>query len=325
MIEKKIKLIVIQFPDPESCDYYFPTREDYDNRIMGILKENNYDLITKTFGFGDDVTNLDRAFKIAIDNEKPPHYAPIVSTPKMLVARNVTTANYIFGGMYDGSSVLKTISPQLFHYCPSLKVAEGCFEDCASLTDIPSELFKYSINVINLDGSFPYCSSITTIPSTLFENCENLLQVFGLFQHAAITTIPKDLFANCHKMKSIGYSFCETEIETIPEGLFDSLTELVECTNVFSYCHSLTTVPVNLFENNREVNDFDGTFSYCENLTSAVPVVWDTEKYPKLGIKYDGDDKEADLNYEPSPYGLRDYIYESFNVANYDDAPEYCK
>ena len=147
-------------PQPQECDYYFETREDFDARRDAIIAENNNDLSQKTFGFGDSVTSLENAFK----------QTKITSTPKMIVAKNVNELSRCF----YGCSSLTLISEKLFDNCMNAISFDNCFGFCESLILIPHGLFDNCTKVSNFNGSFSSCSFLTTVPFYLFDNCPNV-------------------------------------------------------------------------------------------------------------------------------------------------------
>ncbi len=182
--------------DPKDCDYYFETIEDFNSRRDAIIAENNNDLSQKTFGFGDGVTSLSDAFNTT----------KIISTPKMIVANNITNFRMCFDNCYS----LTTIQSGLFDNCPNVIDFSYCFRNAYSLTTIPSDLFDNCLSITNLNVCFANCRRLTTIPQGLFDNCPNVTNFDGCFyQCTSLTTIPSDLFDKCPKVKDFTDCFYE--------------------------------------------------------------------------------------------------------------------
>lgn len=123
--------------DPKDCDYYFETREDFDARRDQIIAENNDDLSQKTFGFGDGVTDLSDAFASTL----------ITSTPKMIVAKNVTD----FYGCFSGCSNITSTLPDVWNKNKFPKITDGrnYAYDCtkaSNYNEIPSNFGGPSTN-----------------------------------------------------------------------------------------------------------------------------------------------------------------------------------
>ena len=160
---------------PQDCDYYFETIEDFNARRDGIIAENNNDLSQKTFGFGDGVTMLFPFFA----------YSSITSTPKMIIAKNVTNA----GRCFYNCNQLKIIQKQLFYNCNNINSFEECFEFCFDLQSISEGIFDKNIKATNFNGCFSACTDIVEVPFNLFDKNVN-------------ATIFSRCFSDCSKITS---------------------------------------------------------------------------------------------------------------------------
>lgn len=332
---------------PQECDYYFETREDFDNRRDQILAENNNDLSQKTFGFGDGATDLTDAFKGTL----------ITSTPKMIFSRNVTS----LGGCFYGCKSLTSILQGLFDNCLKVSDFSYCFSLCESLTSIPNGLFDKNVNVTNFSECFQYCRSLTTIPQglfdknisatsfydcfrycpitsipdglfnncpkvtnftgcfegcynitsipqRLFDNCFNVISFYNCFRYCSITSIPGGLFDNCVNVEDFSNCFENCKsLTSISSGLFDKCSKVTNFTYCFSGCTLLTTVPFNLFDNCTKVSNFSYCFYKCSEITSTLPDAWNKEKFP---------------NVTGGSRYTRRYAYNCIKAINYNEIPD---
>lgn len=103
---------------------------------------------------------------------------------------------------------------------------------------------------------------------------------------------------------SLEQAFLETSITSTPKMIVArNVTDFSLC---FSGCASLTTIPQGLFDNCTNVTNFSGCFGDCASLTSALPDVWNKDKFPKVtdGAEYAyGCTKAANYNEVPSDFG----------------------
>lgn len=117
-------------------DYYFESLEDFNARCRQIIiDENQGELITKTFGFGDSVTSLVSAFAFN-DIMK--------STPKAIYANNITNLYQCFLGqnIYNGKDQgVSRISDELFKYCPNVENIGYLFYG-TPIDRIPENIFE---------------------------------------------------------------------------------------------------------------------------------------------------------------------------------------
>lgn len=251
--------------DPQNCDYYFETEEDF-YRINTIIAENNNNLLGKSFGFGDNITNLGNIFK----------NRDITSTPKMIVGRNLTTAY----GLFYQCKQLKLVSPELFKYCPKITDFSFCFKWCSSLREVPEELFYSCVNASDFNSCF-LGSSLSSIPEKLFYNCVNATSFDSCFSEI-------------------------NDITTIPEGLFNNCKNAYNFNGCFDWCSQLTNVPFNLFDNCINIRYIERCFYNCSKITSSLPDAWNKTKFPNVADGTDYArlcEKAANYNEIPSNFG----------------------
>lgn len=257
-------VLKFKLPDrPEECDYYFETDEDFENRIDSIVKENNGDLINKSFGFGENATY------ILLDRYD------ISSTPKLLYPKSkdfrVTFSN----------SDINEISPILFIKCDFFTNMNSMFDSCMALTTIPEELFSYYPNIT----SFNYT----------FGNGD-----------IGLSSIRPNIFANNILAEDFSWCFFDCTDTEIPKGLFKNNINAKNFRSTFEYCWELTTVPFDLFDNCRNITNVRRCFADCTEITSALPDVWNKDKFPNVtdGTDYaKGCTKAANWNEIPSNFG----------------------
>lgn len=137
-------------------DYYFETRDDFTNRIEQIIAENNGELITKTFGFGDSVIDLYVGFCFSFDY--PDGKKPVIhSTPKAIYSNNIENLTYCFY-----RSQIKKISPELFYNCKNIKKLYYTFSYSKIIEQIPNELFIQNNKIEDVTSCFCGCINITS-------------------------------------------------------------------------------------------------------------------------------------------------------------------
>ena len=91
------------------------------------------------------------------------------------------------------------------------------------------------------------------------------------------TSFPKNRIANF----IVTFRYC-TSLSSIPAGLFDNCQNVTSFGGTFQGCTSLSSIPAGLFDNCSNVTKFSSTFSGCTAITSAVPELWNTEKWPNV-------------------------------------------
>lgn len=249
---------------PEDCDYYFETIEDFRNRIENIIVENNGDFINKTFGFGDSVLSVSSGFL---------YDTRVISTPKMIVANNIT----------DVSS--------LFEMSGVIKISEKLFDNCKNIKDA-------SLLFLDLENN----NAIVELPENLLRNLTELNNLYETFSGINIVNIPNNFFANNKKISILDTTFSWTKIETIPEDLFIN-TNITSVHMCFYSCLKLKTIPQNLFSNCPNINEFVSCFEDCSSITSAVPELWKTHPNAKGTDCFKGCVNAANYNDIPSSWG----------------------
>lgn len=271
---------------PQDCDYYFETTDDFANRIEQICIDHNYDLSEVSLGFSDSITELPYKFRrISSGGRHAISSFPseLLKTPKFLVCKNLDIT-----GRYNG------MNPIMFH-------DEGIF--CGTdITNISPKIFDYCSNITDFTDCFSHCKDLTSIPQGLFDKCPNVTDFFAcFFDCSSLTTIPIGLFDKCPNVTSFSVCFYGCKLlESIPIALFSKNINVTNFKNCFSHCTSLTTVPQGLFDNCPNVTNFNSCFNNCSNITSAVPELWKTH---------------------PNANGT-DCFSGCINAANYNDIPK---
>lgn len=155
-------------PEPTECDYYFTSRQDFDNRIEGILIENNQDLSTKTLGFSDNVEDMSEMF---INTQE------IIGLPKMIVGKNITGLNAFCG--YN--TWIKNVPETLLYGCPKLGYLSSAFEK-TNIETIPAKLFINNPELTDVSYCF-YDTYLTNTDGNIFDNNPNLYNVANCFRN----------------------------------------------------------------------------------------------------------------------------------------------
>lgn len=307
----------LQTPDfANTVDYYFPDIEDFNTRRDGILAENNNDLSQKTFGFGNSVVSLKKAF----------FETNIVKPPNKIYGYNITDVTECFKFCN-----LTSVSPSLFNGTPNIVILDSCFYYCDLLENIPHDLFYNLKNAENFDyvfsntnisnipadlflnnikaksfsGTFEYCPC-ESIPDSLFSNNLNVKSFFGTFSQSRLSSIPENLFKNNSLVEDFSYCFDTSLIDTIPTSLFYNNIKATIFSHTFSNCDYLLNVGLNLFDKNKNITEIDGCFSWCTEITSLLPDVWNKSKFPNItnGDRYAEEcTKAANYNEIPSNFG----------------------
>ena len=185
-------------------------------------------------------------------------------------------------------SSISEIPYDLFYNCINIRYVDYCFYGCELLTSIPSGLFDKNINITSFKACFCY-SGVESIPESIFYNNLKARDFSWCFSRCPITEIPPSLFAkniNATDFR-ICFGVCEN-LTKIPQGLFDKNINVTNFRSLFWDCTSLVTTPFNLFDNNINTTDFAGCFDGCLAVTSALPDVWNKEKFPNVsnGSRY---------------------------------------
>jgi hypothetical protein len=105
-----------------------------------------------------------------------------------------------------------------------------------------------------------------------FSGCSNLTSIVKLGNMPELIDL-----SNC-------FSAC-TSLTSIPANMFDGCINVQLMSNLFSGCSSLTFIPNNLFKYNTSVTDMSGLFMNCSSLTS-IPV--DIFRYNTLNTSFAG-------------------------------------
>lgn len=313
--------IIEEIKDPKHCDYYFDSISDFNNRINSILKENNNNLINKTFGFNDNITDLGGLF----------YMKNLIKTPKYIIANNANN----FTGIFSYNNTLNEISSILFKYCKNAINFNKVFSNCSSLISVPDSLFHYCNLSENFNFAFSDCTNLNYIGNkifykcenikyfnSLFKNCKNIKNIpFDLFEYSinatdfnscfylcsSLTNIPTGLFNNCYNATDFGLSFARTYISSIPEKLFDNCKKINNLNSCFDYCEKLIYIPENLFYNSKNTIKYvECTFRNCINITYKIPELWNKNIYTNITnyYKYAYECKKAS-NYSSIPYNWK--------------------
>lgn len=147
-----------QVPEPQECDYYFETLEEFSSRITQICEENKNFLHNKTFGFADSITTL--AISKGSGGYESMFPTSVVSMPKCLVGKNVTNLVYL------GGYVLRTrlIPPTLFKGLPLLKNINTLLETAS----IGSSKWDSVLPIIHIGSKLLYNNKLEML-SSVFE------------------------------------------------------------------------------------------------------------------------------------------------------------
>lgn len=219
------------------------------------------------------------------------------------------------------SSSISEIPANLFKGLSKVKTFQACFEFC-HITSIPENLFDDCVNVEDFTETFGHCKRLVRI-GNIFKNNVNVktfYQCFGqmpieyessdlidisklsfrnntlatnfnyLFNgHDKLKTIPNALFEGCINIISMDTAFenCKSLV-SIPDNLLKDCTSLETISGMFQYCNSLVSVPFNLFDSSKSLKDVGNCFYNCSEITSALPDVWNKEKFPNVsnGSRY---------------------------------------
>lgn len=237
-----------------SPEYIFENAADFNNRIASILEENNQDLSKYIFKFTNELEDESIVFPTTI-----------IGTPKEIHANKCTSLS----GAFKNCKQLKTITADLFKYCPKVEQFNECFYGCG-ITSIPLNLFSNCYNVSTYEGCFNFCSVLSELPETLF------------YTDYTSSTNFNNCFSNCITLKTIPSNFtfggggtfescflsC-SNLTSIPENIFSGSKFTTSYKNCFASCSSLTQLPDYLFKDSPNVTSFSGCFFNCTKLKTV--------------------------------------------------------
>lgn len=86
-----------------------------------------------------------------------------------------------------------------------------------------------------------------------------------------LTTLPNGPMPQYNNLTSLENLFYGTIITTIPNGIFDKNTQIVNFSQTFRECYSISSIPTDLFKFNTSVTSFAGVFYSCTNITTIPP------------------------------------------------------
>lgn len=298
--------------NPKDCDYYFETREDFDNRIDTIIEENSGDLITKTFGFSDNINNLDDYFSNKYD---------LISTPKMIIGNNITSVINLFSNSY----YIEKISEDLFTYCKNIEDFSYCFES-VYFKSIPENIFFNNKKAKNFTYCFSFCQ-ITSIPECLFNNCPNVTNFNWCFNGCTyLITVPQNLFDNCRNVNDFSNCFnsCFETTSVLPDvwnkskfpNVVDGTDYAYDCKKAANWNEipsnfggPSTNPPVTLSENIVKIKNYNLNTISTKTITKQIPKI-----IPTSPISLNDKDFRELAGILDGPISLRDFYGKSISI-----------
>lgn len=76
---------------------------------------------------------------------------------------------------------MKSVSPEVFKYCPNAYSAYHTFHRCNKLKEIPQGLFDNNPKLTNFECCFKSCTSVVSVPFNLFDKCDTIKNVNECF------------------------------------------------------------------------------------------------------------------------------------------------
>lgn len=131
-----------------------------------------------------------------------------------------------------------------------------------------------------------------------------IVNIDSLFRQTEVDYIPDTVFDKLPNLTHINSAFKSCyHLRTLPDGILKNQTKV---TSALEFCYSggLQYVPFNMFDNFRQtLHDITQCFAFSDEITSAIPDVWNKEKFPNVAQD-------------------RFYAYGCTSASNYNDIPE---
>lgn len=130
--------------------FYFESKDDFDNRIDGIITDNNGNLGDFEFEFSDNVDVLDYLF----------YRKPITHTPKIITSKAKSCI-----GTFQECNQLINVSDTVYGNCPNLKNFTDSFKDDTKIVSNVQDLWNiYTGSDITGTDCFTNCINASNRP-----------------------------------------------------------------------------------------------------------------------------------------------------------------
>lgn len=120
-------------------------------------------------------------------------YCLSVTVPKNAVSPFIGVKN-----AFEGFTLLKVVSPNIFECCLEQPTLERCFRNCASIRYIPSNIFSKNTQLIGLAQAFNGCRALLYVSPYLLKYLPRLRDVRRMFNAAGneeSQSLPDTLFS----------------------------------------------------------------------------------------------------------------------------------
>lgn len=218
-------------------------QSDYYVVINGVRTTQNIDSIS--FSAGDDII-IQRKRRFV----KYPLFRP------GSVDYSLKPLDYIL-------ELLETLPP-LYRSGSDNTSYASLFSGCTTLRRVPDILFHPSEYTTTINGIFRGCTALISVSGDLFKNLPRLKIAGHAFSFSGLRTIPNSLFKFAPDLESLYSTFANTQIEEIPEDLFLHNSNIIDVSNIFSYCKLLTRIPEKLFHNCSNITNIARAFEYTD-------------------------------------------------------------